>query len=150
MASRYLLKTNNSLEKFRKVIQGRKNIPRDIDSDIHSSGDFKTLEGIDSIVKGIVNTLLTCDETYLFDPMYGIGLQKYIFEPCDFITKESIENEVKKKLSKYEDRANVTPSVSFFKNKKGFRIDLVIKYEGQQKSVHINMDESLLKTLDSF
>lgn len=141
------LKTNNSLEKFKKLIPGKKNVPRDIDSKLSPKGDFEELEGIDVIIKGITTILLTSKGTYVFDPEFGLGLHRYIFEPADEVTKNSIENEVRDALKRYEGRVQTNFRVVFLNNKKGFRLDLSIKYQGSYKKVHITFDESLLRTL---
>lgn len=145
----YSLKTNNSLERFNKLIPGKKNVPQDIDSKFTPSGDFVLLEGIDVIIKGLCNMLLTSAESYVFDPVYGVGIHKYIFEPADEITKNAIENDVNDAVRRYESRASVTTNIAFLSNRKGFRIDMSIKYRGAQKKVHLIIDESFLRTLQA-
>ena len=145
----YSLKSNNSLEKFRKLVTGKRDIPIDLDPSFSPSGDFQVIEGIDVIVRSVTNILLICSETYVFDPELGIGLYKYIFEPADQITKESIEGEVSDQLYRYEGRASISSAVSFLDNKKGFRLDLTIKYQGQRRKLHIVFDESLLRTMNA-
>jgi phage baseplate assembly protein W len=141
------LKPNNSLEKFHRTIPGKKNLPEDIDCRLVDSGDLLHLTGINAIVAGITRILLTSKDTYLFDPKFGLGLHKYIFEPKDTITRDQIQADVQDTLRKYEGRCQITVSVKFLKNIKGFAIDLVVKYEGEDKKLSINIDEKLLKTL---
>lgn len=145
----YSLKGNNGLEKFNRLIPGRKGIPRDIDSKFNPSGDFKQLEGIDAIVKGLLNLLTICSRTYLHDPEYGIGLYKYIFEPADEVTKNAIENAVNEASRRYEPRATCSSKVVFLLNKKGFRVDLSVSYKGERKKVSFTVDDSLLRTLSA-
>ena len=143
----YSISTNNSLEKFRKNIAGKKNIPQDIDSKFNPSGDFVSLEGIDTIIRGLTTILLTSSDTYLFDPTFGVGLYRFIFEPQDEVTKSEIEEEVSNAISRYESRASISSSVVFLTNVKGFRVDIFIKYQGEQRRVHVTIDESLIRTL---
>lgn len=141
-------KPNNYLEKFRKRIPGKKDLPEDIDSQIVASGDLKHLTGIDAIVAGIVRILLTSQGTYVFDPVFGLGLHKYIFEPKDDITREKVQSEVQQALRRYEDRAKITTNVRHLKNVKGFAVDITISYKGEDKRLTINVDESLLRTIE--
>ena len=90
---------------------------------------------------------MIAEDTYVFDPQLGIGLYKYIFEPADVSTKTAIEQEVSGAISKYENRADIRHRVLFFRNKKGFRIEFEIEYKGLKKSINIDIDESLLRTL---
>lgn len=142
------LRSTITLEKFNKLVSGKKGIPVDIDSKLHASGDFLRLEGIDVIIKGVTNILLTSAGTYLFDPPYGVPLYKYVFEQADEHTRDKILNEVDRQLERYEDRAQITTNAVFLSNKKGFRLDIMIKYKGKQKKIHITIDETYLKSLD--
>jgi len=141
------LKPNNYLEKFVNTVPGNSDVPKDIDCKIVNSGDFQVLEGIDAIVIGILRILLITEGTYIFDPVFGLGLYRYIFELQDDITRTSIEDEIKSVLSKYEDRCSITVNVKFLKNVKGFVINLEIKYRGEKKKVSIQIDENVLRTL---
>ena len=141
------IKPNNYLEKFKKIVPGNKNLPVDIDCRIGPSGDLKRLTGIDVIVSGIIRILLTSQGTYLFDPQFGLGLHRYIFEPKDEITREKIQSDVQSSLRRYEGRAKIKTNVRFLKNIKGFAVDVTVDYDGQNKKLSINVDESLLRTL---
>lgn len=147
MTASYSLKSNNSLESFRKRIPGKKDTPQDMDGEINPSGDFTHLEGIDTIIKGIVRLLLTCQETYVFDPQFGVGIHKYIWEPCDSITRDEILSDVNSAIAKYEGRAQISTNVTFLSNMKGFRIDMMIKYRGEQRKVHVVINETILRTI---
>lgn len=136
------------IERFFRKVPGTKSELRDMDAKITQSGDYKGLTGIDVIIRSISRLLLIPTETYIFDPEIGTGLYKYIFEPADMVTKTAIEQVVSQAIHRYENRAKIDHKVLFFKNRKGFRIDLYIDYEGQKKSVSIDVDESMLKTLD--
>jgi phage baseplate assembly protein W len=135
------------LESFRKYALSH-NAKGDMGPRIEASGDFQELTSTESILEGLVTILLTSSNTYLFDPEFGVGLYKYIFEPADEITRNSIENEVMDAIRKYENRAKIGFTVHFLSNKKGFRIDLTITNPGKQKiERRLVIDESLLKTL---
>ena len=137
----------NGLEAFLKKVPGSKYELRDIDSRVSQSGDLKSLTGIDVIIKSISRLLLMAKGTYVHDPEIGTNLYKYIFEPVDERTKISIEQVVAQAISKYENRAKIDFEVLFFSNKKGFRIDIYIEYEGEKRNVSVDIDESMLKTL---
>lgn len=140
----------NSMENFYKITNSTKDKLKDIDSKIGSTGDFKELFGIDAILKRLINLFLIAKGTYILDPELGSNLFKFIFEPADIITKQSIEQEINQILGEHinSSELKVTYDILFFKNKKGFRIDFGIDYKGQKKSASINIDESLLKTVN--
>jgi phage baseplate assembly protein W len=141
------LKPNNYLEKFVNTIPGKSDVPKDIDCKIVNSGDFQVLEGIDAIVIGILRILLISKGTYIFNPEFGLGLYKYIFELQDEVTKTTIEDEIKYMLNTYENRCSINVNVQFLKNIKGFVINLDIKYQGEKKKVSVQIDENILRTL---
>lgn len=138
---------NKGLEAFLKKVPGTKKELRDVDGRITQSGDLKELSGVDVIIKSLSRLLLIPSGTYIHDPEIGTSLYKYIFEPVDERTKTSIEQVIAAAISRFENRAKIDFEVLFFSNKKGFRIDLFIEYDGKKKSVSINVDESMLKTL---
>lgn len=115
---------------------------------ITQSGDFQMLTGIDTIVKSISSLLLVANKSYVFDPELGVGLYKYIFEPCDITTKNEIQVEIGRAIAKYENRATIDFEVLFFRNKKGFRINLYIVYGEKHAKFKVDIDESMLKTID--
>lgn len=138
----------NGIEKFFDIVPDRKSDIFDVDSRINQSGDLKEVYGIDVIVKSLSTLFLTAKNTYFFDPDMGTGIYKYIFEPVDIATKSAIEQEINSSVARYENRADIKFNVQFFKNKKGFRINFMIDYDGLKKSVTVDIDETLLKTLN--
>ena len=138
----------NNLEDFFKKVPGSTNEIMDVDLVVTQSGDLKFVYGIDAILKSLSRIFLMAEETYLFDPNIGTGLYKFIFEPATLSTKSSIETIVDNTIAKYVYKGKVDYKILFYKNKKGFRIDLSVKYDGKTKKTSISMDETLLKTLD--
>ncbi len=138
--------TNRSLENFNNIIPGNSKTPHDIIPKIDSTGDLKKIKGIDVIITSIRNLLLTSKGTYVFDPEFGVGLHRFIFEMFDERTKEKISAEINAAVKRYERRAKITTNVRRLSGgKKGFRIDMSITYEGENRSVSLNFDESLLR-----
>lgn len=134
-------------ERFlQKIIDKHTNIARLVDSNISVVGDLTEYHDIDAIVKSLLRHLLLTRRTYIMDPELGIGLYKYIFEPADAVTKNQIERELRI-LVQNETRAEVTYTVEFYKNMRGFKVNIFVKYKERQKSVAISFDESLLKTV---
>lgn len=135
------------IEYFLKRKVGNLKILKDMDNKIDYSGDFKTIEEIDVIISSLYTLFLVSEGTYIFDPEFGIGLYRYVFEPVDIGTKSAIEAEISNAIARYEGRAQITFKVLFFRNRKGFRIDFTISYKGQRKQVKMDIDDSLLKTI---
>jgi len=137
----------SNIEKFLVKIPGSISTPNDVDASITEAGDLLELTGVDVIVRSLTRLFLLPSNTYIFDPPLGTGLYKYVFEPVDTITKASIEQEIQFNIARYETRAEIKFKVLFFKNKKGFRINLNVGYEGKNKTVNVDIDESLIRTL---
>lgn len=136
----------NTLEKFRDTIPGNSKTPTDIVPLMDPSGDLKKITGIDVIVTGIRNLLLTSKGSYVFDPEYGVGIHRYIFDLFDERTEELIKSEITGALRRYEGRASVKPVIRKLSGgRKGFKIDLEIKYRGENRSISLSFDESLLR-----
>lgn len=138
----------DDIERFLNNKPGTINEISSLSATITQSGDFRLLTGIDALVYSVSNLLLTTKRTYVFDPDFGVGLSSYIFEPCDATTKKQIESEIGRTLAEYETRAQIDFEVLFFKNRRGFRINLYIKYGDEQATTKLDIDESILRTLD--
>jgi len=138
----------DDIERFLTNRPGSEEEIKSMGNTITQSGDFQKLTGIDTIIKSISNLLLIPQKSYIFDPDFGVGLYKYIFEPCDTVTKNDIEVEVGNALSIYENRVNVNFEVLFFRNRKGFRINLYLEYGDENAKVNVDIDESMLRTID--
>jgi len=135
------------IEKFLNRVPAKKNIPNGVRPKITQSGDFQRTEGIDEIIKSISNILMIARGTYLFDSKLGSNLYKYVFEPVDITTKIEIEQELSQSIFEYENRAEINFDVLFFRNKKGFRINIYVKYRGEKGKVSIDIDETLMRTV---
>lgn len=135
------------LESFFKNVPGKRSEIFDVDSYIAASGDLKRLEGVNVIIKGIGNLLLTPRGTYIADPEYGCDLYKYVFEPTDDITKQDIYMELERSIKRYINEGNISYNVIFYRNKKGFVVNLFISYEGEKKEITVSIDESLLRSI---
>ena len=135
------------IEKFLNRVPAKKKIPNGIRPKITQSGDFQRTEGIDEIIKSLSNILMITKGTYFFDSKLGSNLYRYVFEPVDVTTKVEIEQELSQSIFAYENRAEINYEVLFFKNKKGFRVNIYVKYRGEKGKVSIDIDETLLRTV---
>ena len=137
----------NSIQGFFNSVPGEKDEIKDVDIYISNRGDLQEIKGIDVIIRSILNILFTVKGSYIMDPEYGCGLHKYIFEPCDDVTLESIQNEISMALLRYEGRAKVNSGIAFLQDGKGFVINLTVDYRGETKKTSLMIDESLLKNV---
>ena len=132
---------------FFKNVPGSNYVLKDIDSIIDGKGDFREIYDVNVIVNSINNILNIPKGSYLCDPNYGVGLEKYLFEPADDITRQNILNEVKNAIANYEKRATIQTEVYFFSNKNGFQIKINVTMDGVTKEVKVNIVENLIKTI---
>jgi phage baseplate assembly protein W len=77
-----------------------------IDFDIHPvSGDLARLTNEESVKRSIKNICLTGIYERFWNPRFGAGLSKYLFEPISFVTEDLIKNAIKDSITNYEPRA---------------------------------------------
>jgi phage baseplate assembly protein W len=135
------------IEQFFKKVPAKKSVPCGVKPKITQSGDFLRTEGIDEIIRSLSTLLLIIRGSYIFDPQIGTEIYRYVFEPVDYATKTGIEQEVSQTIFSYENRAEISHEVLFFKNKKGFRVNIYVNYHGEKGKVSIDIDETLLRTI---
>jgi phage baseplate assembly protein W len=139
--------TATRISDFFKNVPGSNYKLKDIDSIIDGKGDFREIYDINVIVNSINNILNIPKGSYICDPNYGVGLEKYLFEPADDITRQNILNEVKNAISNYEKRANIQTEIYFFSNKNGFQIRMSVTMDGVSKELKVNIVENLIKNI---
>jgi phage baseplate assembly protein W len=135
----------NLLKRFNKYARGTADTDVDFLPKIAPSGDFERVTNINAILNSWNNILLTPKRSYPYDPEYGSDLYKLVFEPRDDITAERIEQEVVGVLQRYDNRAEIESiNISYLRNNaKGFKIDLVVEYEGETESLSVTITEGV-------
>ena len=135
----------NLLDRFSKEVVGSDFTIYDYLSKITASGDFKRIKDIDVIINSWNNILTTPRRTFLFDPEYGSDLHKMVFEPADNNTVERIKQEVQQQITIYDDRATIEDMEVLLKpNGKGFEINILAEFEGEQGSLSLSFDDSTI------
>jgi len=66
--------------------------------------DVAGLYDIEAIKNSIANALLTSPGEKILNPLFGIDLRRYIFEPIDVFTQESIQQDIQSRLPSLEPR----------------------------------------------
>lgn len=140
--------TNRGLEEFLAKSKLESKDLVDIVPLISPQGDLTEIFDIDVIMQHIVTILTTPRGSYIFDPMFGSELYKYVFEPVDEYTQKNIEEEVRSCIQNYVPFIDkLTVNVLFLKNKLGFVVNVGVEYREHSKSVSVVINEELLKTL---
>jgi len=135
----------NLLDRFRKQVIGSDTSLHDYLPKITSSGEFKRVKDIDVIITSWNNILLTPRGSYIFDPEYGSDLYLMIFEPADDSTVDRIKTEIRQRIAYYDDRASITDiTVTLNSNGKGFTVDLLVDYAGEESSLTVKFDETTI------
>lgn len=131
----------STLEKFKKNIVGSRSKIVDYVPLVSSSGDFSLVTNVQAILNSWNNILLTQIRTYVANPEYGSELYKYVFEPADQDTVDSIIDEIQYRLMLYDNRAQVTNiEVSFMSDGHGFVADIDLEYKGEEDSLSIELN----------
>jgi phage baseplate assembly protein W len=76
------------------------------DFDIHPvTGDLAKLTNEEAVKRSVRNICLTGIYERFWNPRFGAGLSKYLFEPISYITEDLIKNAIKDAIANYEPRA---------------------------------------------
>ncbi len=133
----------NILNRFFDQVIGSATKIRDFVAIISARGDFKRIEDLQVILTSWNNILLTPRRTYILDPDYGSDLFKYVFDPADEGTIDSIKTEVIDRISLYDDRAAIEAvEVNILRGGKAYEINIVANYEGQEGSLSVQFDDT--------
>ena len=133
----------NLLNRFFDQVIGSSEKIRDYIALISSRGDFQRIEDLNVILTSWNNILLTPRRTYILDPEFGSDLYKYVFEPVDEITVDSIRNEAIETIKFYDDRATITDcQVRVMSSGKGYSLDIVADYKGHTGSLTVTFDDT--------
>ena len=133
----------NLLDKFKKNVIGSSGKYIDYTAKLNSSGEFHRITNLETILNSWSNILLTPKRSYDHDPEFGCDLYKYVFEPCDTETVNSVKNEIRSSLEIYDNRA--VPSkidVLFLRDKKGFTVDIYVDYGDDEGQLSVIIDDS--------
>jgi phage baseplate assembly protein W len=74
--------------------------------DILGTRDIPTLSNEQAVKESISNILLTELGTKLFDPEYGVNLERYLFEPIDDMTAMLMSSDIESAIYKFETRVD--------------------------------------------
>ena len=133
----------NLLDRFNTQVVGSEERLRDYLSVIAAVGDFKRINDINVIINSWNNILLTPRGTYLHDPEFGSDLYKYVFEPADDSTVESIKREVVDRINLYDDRATIEEvEVRISNNGRRIAISIYINYQGEKGTLDVKFDDT--------
>jgi hypothetical protein len=72
-----------------------------------AGGFFTRTDGMETILNGIKQLLLTNRGERVMRPDFGTSLRRAVFEPADFNFKEGIESEIIATITRYEPRVVV-------------------------------------------
>ncbi len=133
----------NLLNRFFDQVIGSATKIRDYVAIISAKGDFKRIEDLQVILTSWNNILLTPRRTYILDPEYGSDLFKYVFDPSDEGTLDSIRTEVIDRISLYDDRAEIVDVQAFvLRGGKGYEVNIVANYEGAEGTLSVQFDDT--------
>ena len=133
----------NILNRFFDEVIGSATSIKDYISIISARGDFKRIKDLQVILVSWNNILLTPTRTYVLDPDFGSDLYKYVFDPADEGTIETIKTEVISKISLYDDRAAIEDvQVRAMRGGHGYEINIVADYNGVKGSLTVKVDDT--------
>ena len=133
----------NLLDRFKTQVIGSQESLHDYLSTIASIGDFKRIDDISVIINSWNNILLTPRGSYLHDPEFGSDLYKYVFEPSDDSTVESIKREVIDRVTLYDDRAGIEDvEVDISNNGKRISLKIFVNYQGEKGTLDVKFDDT--------
>lgn len=69
--------------------------------------DIAGIYDIESIKNSIANALLTSPGEKILNPLFGIDLRRFIFEPVDIFTTREIRADIEENLPRFEPRVQL-------------------------------------------
>ena len=90
-----------------------------------ATGDVKPYVGERAVHGALLNLLRTPIGTRPFDPEYGVGLDRYLFDIADQLTEMEINDTILDAINKHEKRVQVIAIESTFVEN---GIEVVIEY----------------------
>lgn len=134
----------NSIDRFQRSAVGSRGRIVDYTSKIGSNGDLEKIFDLNAILLSWNNILTTPLRTSSFDPEFGSNLYKCIFDPADDVTKEKVEEEIRYRLTMFDDRARITEiNIQFLTNMKGFNVTIFVSYMNQHGQLSTTINQSL-------
>ncbi|GIU69030.1 MAG: hypothetical protein KatS3mg002_0266 [Candidatus Woesearchaeota archaeon] len=137
----------SQLDKFKKHLLGSSDIDVDYIGIVGPSGELKKLTGIDAVLNSWLNILRTPKGSHLYDPEFGSNLHLFLFEPVNEDTADRIREDILLSLMTYDDRASIEKiDVLFFKDKRGFVVDIAVKYGSEVKTLRVPIIDLIYPT----
>lgn len=69
--------------------------------------DIQALYDLEAVKNSIVNCFLTTPGDKILNPLFGIDLRQFLFEPIDDFTADIIQDTIEKKLPRMEPRVTI-------------------------------------------
>ena len=107
---------------------------------------FSVLTDLESIKDNIRSILFFRKGDYPDEPDFGVGLQDFLFDQQDETFKISLEQEVRRQLSQYEDRSRIKNINIFLPDylDNGAVMDLIVESLGAEFRLTANADRSVI------
>ena len=70
----------------------------------NDAGDIKTADNVNAIRQSLYNILYTKPGSRVMRPDYGLNLERYLFEPFDTFTADTIAEHILNSVEQYEPR----------------------------------------------
>jgi len=131
------------LKKFEISVTGKRETIADYTDVIVGAGDYKRILNINVLIKSLSNLLLTPLGSYPFDPEYGSELYKKVWELDDSEISNEIRYEVIERVKLFDPRIIIQDVIiEYYNTLKGYRVDVLIKYDGDTSKVQLDYDQS--------
>lgn len=73
-----------------------------------TGGFFSRTDGIETIMSGLKQLILTTKGERPMKPDFGTNLRRYVFEPFDSFLRKKIKDDITAAVTRYEPRVNMT------------------------------------------
>jgi len=114
-------------------------------NNIADYGDFQEIYDMDVIVDAICNVLGIVKGSYPHDPTLGSEIMKFVFDPLDFATQESIKEEIKTTLGTFVPMITVNEVIVTRGGEKAYVADVFITYHGESRQITLLVNEFLVQ-----
>jgi phage baseplate assembly protein W len=112
---------------------------------LNSAGDLTTVTDLDSVKQSIYTIIKTPRGSRVMMPIFGVGIERFLFEPINEEVASSIATEIQKQLELFETRITINKIQIKIINDSVPGYEISIKYFVNDKKLNDQVDITIQK-----
>jgi phage baseplate assembly protein W len=112
---------------------------------LNSAGDLTTVTDLDSVKQSIYTIIKTPRGSRVMMPIFGVGIERFLFEPINEEVASAIATEIQKQLELFETRITINKIQIKIINDSVPGYEISIKYFVNDKKLNDQVDITIQK-----